>query len=177
LAIAEASEDSCSKFKIDKSLSRSLLNMMMPIKEDLEIAKEVLHKKNLTLAIVKESKVLFESRAHGVSAFLDALEKFGFKMKAASVADKVVGKAIALLCIHAGIQAVYALNLSLKAKQVLERNAVHLEWEIIVDKILNASRTDICPFEKAVIKIDNPKEAYKKLKALSEKLSKGKKLE
>ncbi len=145
----------------------------MSIREDLEIAKKALHGKNLTLAIVKESKVLFESKAHGVSAFLDALEKLGPKMKDASVADKVVGKAIALLCIYAGIQAVYALNLSLKAKQVLERHAIHLEWETVVDKILDASGTGICPFEKAAMEISNPTEAYEKLKALSEKLSKG----
>jgi hypothetical protein len=144
----------------------------MSIKEDLEIAKAALHGKNLTLAIVKRSKLLFESKSHGVSAFLDALEKLGLKMKDAAVADKVVGKAVALLCIYAGIRAVYALNLSLKAKQVLERNAVHLEWENLVDKILDASGTDICPFEKAAMEISNPAEAYKKLKVLSKRLSK-----
>jgi len=144
----------------------------MSIREDLEIAKKALHGKNLTLAIVKESKLLFESKAHGVSAFLEALEKLGPKMKDAAVADKVVGKAVALLCIYAGIRAVYAPNLSLKAKQVLERNAVHIKWKTLVDKILDASGTDICPFEKAAMEISNPAEAYEKLKALSKRLSK-----
>ncbi|MEM2463875.1 MAG: DUF1893 domain-containing protein, partial [Candidatus Bathyarchaeia archaeon] len=66
---------------------------------------------------------------------------------------------------YAGIQAVYALTLSLKAKQILEKNAIYLEWETIVDRILNASGKDACPFEKAVMETDNPKEAYEKLKA------------
>lgn len=144
----------------------------MHVKENLEIAKDTLHRKNLTLVIVKESKVLFESKVHGVSAFLEALDMLGAQIMGASVADKVVGKAIALLCIQAGIQAVYALTLSLKAKQFLEKHSIHLEWETLVDKILNASGTDTCPFEKAVMKIENPEEAYKKLKAISESLSK-----
>ncbi|MEM2779743.1 MAG: DUF1893 domain-containing protein [Candidatus Bathyarchaeia archaeon] len=95
-------------------------------------------KKNLTLVMVKEAKVLLESRAHRVSAFMEALERLGAQLKGASVADRVVGKAVALLCIYAGIQAVYALTLSLKAKQILEKNAIYLEWETIVDRVLNA---------------------------------------
>lgn len=144
----------------------------MLIREDLEIAKEKLHRKSLTLVIVKDSKVLFESKAPGVSAFLEALEKLGIQMKGASVADKVVGKAIALLCIYAGIKTVYALILSLKAKDVLEKHGVYFEWETIVDKILDVSGADVCPFEKVAMEIENPKEAYGKFKALYENLLK-----
>lgn len=139
--------------------------MKMTIKLDLEIAKDALRKKNLTLVIVKEARVILESRVHGVSAFLEALESLGAKMKGASVADRVVGKAVALLCIHAGVQAVYTITLSLKAKQLLEKHAIYLEWETVVDRILNASGTDFCPFEKAVMETDDPREAYEKLKA------------
>jgi len=94
--------------------------------EDLEYAKKRLHGKGLTLIIVKDFRVLFESKAHGVSAFLEALDKFGDKMRGTSVADKVAGKAIALLCVYAGVGAVYASTMSVKAKQVFENHNVHL---------------------------------------------------
>ena len=63
--------------------------------------------------------------------------------------------------------------MSVKAKQVFENRNVHFEWGRLVEKILDASGGDVCPFEKAVMEIDNPKEAYKKLKALLESLTSG----
>jgi hypothetical protein len=48
---------------------------------DLELAKRKLKENGLTLAIVKDSKVLFESKSHGVSGFLEALNKLKEKLK------------------------------------------------------------------------------------------------
>ncbi|MGC8998520.1 MAG: DUF1893 domain-containing protein [Candidatus Bathyarchaeia archaeon] len=141
--------------------------------EDLKLAKKRLHEKGLTLVIVKDSIVLFESKAHGVFAFIEALDKFGDKMRGTSVADKVVGKAIALLCIYAGVLAVYASTISAKAKQVFENHNIYFEWGRLVEKILDASGEDVCPFEKTAMEIDDPKEAYGKLKALLENLKSG----
>jgi len=141
--------------------------------EDLELAKKKLHEKGLTLVIVKDSRVLFESKAHGVSAFLEALDKFWDKMRGTSVADKVIGKAIALLCIYAKVRAVYSSTISVKAKQIFENHNVHFEWDTLVEKILDAHGGDVCPFEKAIMEIDNPKEAYEKLKALQKALKTG----
>lgn len=137
--------------------------------EDLKTAKKRLLENGLTLVIVRDSKVLFESSAHGVSTFLEALEKLGNKMREASIADKVVGKAVALLCIYAEVRAVYASTLSIKAKQIFENYNVHLEWNRLVEKILDVSGKDVCPFEKAAIEINDPKDAYRKFKALSGK--------
>ena len=113
--------------------------------KDLEIAKKRLHSENLTLSVVKNSKVIFESKNRGISGFLEALEKFGDSLKGASAADRVVGKAIALLCVYAGIKAVYASTLSKEAKTVFERHKVYFEWDMLVEKILNADKVDACP--------------------------------
>ncbi|MGB9683881.1 MAG: DUF1893 domain-containing protein [Candidatus Bathyarchaeales archaeon] len=138
------------------------------MEEDLEIAKRRLCTENLTLSIVKGSKVIFESKTHGIFSFLEAIERFGEGLKGASVADKVVGKAIALLCIYAGVKAVYAETLSRKAKPVFEKHKVHFEFGNLVEKILDASKKAMCPFEKAALKISKPEEAYRKFKALYE---------
>ncbi len=140
------------------------------MKEDLEIAKKRLCEDNLTLSIVKGSKVIFESKTHGIFSFLQAIERFGEGLKGASVADKVVGKTIALLCIYAGVKAVYAETLSKKAKPVFEKHKVYFEFGNLVEKILGASKKTICPFEKAALKIDKPEEAYRKFKALHDTL-------
>jgi len=134
--------------------------------QDLEIARERLSEKRLTLCIVKEGEVVFETRSHGISGFLKAVEEFGDKLRGASVADRVVGKAIALLCIYASVSGVYALTLSRKAKELLEENAIHVEWDDLVENVLSADKATACPFEKLAAGIADPRDAYRRLKAL-----------
>lgn len=133
--------------------------------QDLEKAKQRLNESNLTLSIVKNRKILFETTSNRISGFLDAYEKLGDKLEGASVADKVVGKAIALLCVHTKAKAVYAAILSKNAKTLFEKYAVYHEWNKLVENILNVSGADVCPFEKLAKEISNPKDAYGKLKA------------
>jgi hypothetical protein len=137
---------------------------------DLEIAKNKLHRKELTLAIVKNGEVLFETRSHRISGFLGAIEKLGSQLNGASVADRVAGKAIALLCVYAGIRHVYAEVLSRKAKAVFEENGIRHEWKELVANILNLNKSRVCPFEKAAAEISDPKDAYKAFKALQKSL-------
>jgi hypothetical protein len=137
---------------------------------DLDIAKSKLYEEELTLTIVKHGEVLFETRSHRISGFLDAIEKFGAKLEGASVADRVAGKAIALLCVYAKINEVYAEVLSKKAKTVFEQSGIHHEWKELVDNVLDLNKKGVCPFEKAATSISNPKDAFKTFKALQESL-------
>jgi len=133
---------------------------------DLDTAKSKLWNIELTLAIVKNGEVLFETDSHSISGFLDAIERFGDALEGASLADRVAGKAIALLCVHAKMKAVYAVILSKKAQTVLEENGIYHEWEHLVENILDTNKKGMCPFEKLAEQISNPKDAYKTLKAL-----------
>jgi Domain of unknown function (DUF1893) len=137
---------------------------------DLETAKTLLLQQQLTLVIVKNGETIFETRDHRISGFLNAIERLGEKLDGAAVADKVAGKAVALLCVYAGIVAVYAEVVSKKAKDICTQNGVTIEWKELVDNILNDKKQDVCPFEKEATTITNPKEAYEKFKALQEKL-------
>lgn len=133
---------------------------------DLEKAKSLLSQKILTLSIVKNNEIIYETRSHGIYGFLEATEKLGFKLEGASIADRIVGKAIALLCVYMKVKAVYAEVLSKKAKAAFEVNMVYHEWKDLVGNILNVDKTGICPYEKMAAKIVNPKDSLKQLKAL-----------
>ncbi len=133
--------------------------------KDLEIAKTQLHRKELTLAIVKNGDVLFETRSHRISGFLDAIEKLSNIVEGAAVADRVAGKAIALLCAYAGVREVYSEVLSKKAKAVFEEKGILCEWRELVDNILDFSHSGVCPFEKAAADISEPEKAYVEFKA------------
>jgi len=135
---------------------------------DLDIARTRLFEEELTLSIVKNGKILFETNTHTISGFLRAIDKLGATLEDASVADRVVGKAIALLCVYARINEVYAEVLSRNAKTVFEKNKISYKWKVIVENILDLNRCGICLFEKAATGISNPEKAYAVFKELLE---------
>lgn len=136
------------------------LNLNM---KDLDVAKNRLDEAGLTLVVVKDENVIFESKLHGVSSFLEAIERFDDQLENSSVADRVVGMSVALLCVYSHIKAVYGETLSRRAKTFLEENDVYSESTALVEKILNAEKTGTCPFEQLVRRIRNPEVAYRKL--------------
>ncbi len=138
--------------------------------QDLEIAKEQLYSKQLTLSIVKNSQVLFQTDSHRISGFIHAIDTLGKELNGASVADRVAGKALALLCVYAGIHEVYAEVLSKKAQALFQENKVICQWETLVDNVLDLKKTGVCPFEKAASEISDPKNSYAVFKALLEKM-------
>lgn len=139
--------------------------------QDLEVAKKRLNEKCLTLSIVKKSEIVFETSSPRISGLLEAIENFAEGLEGASVADRVVGKAIALLCVYAKVKAVYAITLSKKAKAVFEKYAIYHELDNLVENILDIHKGKMCPFEKLATEISNPAEAYERLKTLQRSLS------
>ena len=133
---------------------------------DLDIAKSRLYGKEFTLVVVKNGKVLFDTRSHRIAGFLSAIEQLGTTLEGATVADRVAGKAVALLCVYTGISNVYAEVLSRKAKAVFEEYGISYEWNEQVDDILDLNRNDVCPFEKAAADISDPEQAYVAFKKL-----------
>jgi hypothetical protein len=133
--------------------------------QDLKMARDRIHDEGLRLSIVKDGHLIYESASRGVFGFLNAIESKGTALERASVADRVAGKAIALLCAYVKVKAVYAMILSKKAEAVLEHHFIHYEVDEVVDRILVNDWVTLCPFEKLVFGISNPKVAYEKLKA------------
>ncbi len=138
--------------------------------QDLELAKKQLYDKQLTLAIVKNGGVIYETDAHRISGFIRAIDTLGTQLCGASVADKVAGKALALLCVYAGIREVYAEVLSKKAQEIFDQNQVTYQWQQMVDNVLDMNKAGVCPFEKAAAEITNPDDSYDAFKALLEKM-------
>jgi hypothetical protein len=145
---------------------------MKVLDRDLELAKSRLKDRDLTLVIVKEGKVIFETKSQGVGGFLQAIEKLGKRLVASAVADKIVGAAAAMLCAYSEVSSVFAVTISEEGIRVLKDNDIIYQFENEVPNILNHDKTDICPFEKLVIGSRDPKEAYTKLKSFAESGSK-----
>jgi hypothetical protein len=140
--------------------------------QDLELATLKLTENNLSLVIVKNGKVIFETRKQGISGFLQAIEKQQKNLVGASAADKIVGVAAATLCVYSRLVSMFALTISEAGIRVLEENNIAFVFERNVTNILNRDKTDVCPFEKLAMNSGSPDEAYVKLKSLANQLMK-----
>jgi len=125
------------------------------------MAKEHLLKNNLSLVIVKDGEVLFESRGGGVKGLLEALRYHGERLAGSALADKVVGKAAMLIALKAGFNAIYAKVLSASALEVASKSNVTLLYDEMVDFIMDREGKDMCPFERAVNAVEDPEKAYR----------------
>jgi UDP-3-O-acyl-N-acetylglucosamine deacetylase len=124
--------------------------------QDLELAKLKLTEEDLSLVIVKNEKIIFETKKQGINGFLQAIEKLDKNLVKASAADKIVGVAAAMLCVYAGVASVFALTISEEGIRMLENNNILCRFEKKVSNILNRDKNDVCPFEKLAISSRSP---------------------
>lgn len=133
------------------------------MRADLNLAKQRLKQKDLSLVIAKNGEVIFETELHGISGLLSAIDQHKKGMMGSSVADKIVGRAAALLLVYSGVDAAFAVTASDGAIRVLKDHGVFLEYEKRVPHILNYEKIDVCPFEKRTANVSDSREAYKLL--------------
>ena len=131
--------------------------------DDLATARKRLKEKGLSLVFVRDSKVIFETSIEGLRGFVQAIETLGDSLAESSIADRIVGKAAALLCAYCKAKAVFAFTMSLGGLKTLKAHKIPSEFESLVPTILNRKKTDGCPFEKLVENTADPKEAYEKI--------------
>ena len=127
---------------------------------DLQAAKQNLA--GHTICLCRDGNFLF-SESRGIAPMMNFIER-GVDLAGYSVADVVVGKAVALLFVKCGISRVFAKTLSESGKKILELYGLDYEYETLTEKIINREGTDICPMEKAVLNTENADEAYVILK-------------
>lgn len=124
----------------------------------------------ITLAIVKKDNV-YISQERGISALFKHVKSND--LDGASIADKIVGKAAALLMIYAKVTQVYGRTLSKGAKEVFERYNIPYFYSVLTDKIQNREKNGLCPMEIAVFDLTEPRDAFlaveKKLEELGSK--------
>lgn len=125
--------------------------------QDLLYAKDMLLGSNYTCVFCRGDKIITDCR-RGVRPLLDLIEN-GQDLMGYSVADKVVGKASALLYCRMGIARVYAPVVSRPAAEILAQNGIELTYDRLVPTIRNRADTDLCPMEKAVLTVSTPEDA------------------
>ncbi len=120
----------------------------------------------LNLIILKNNKRLYQSAKEGMLPLYQAITEFGVThLENTMVIDKIVGKAAALLISYIHAKVVYCSLLSTRGKTVLEKQNIAFYYEVLTPEIINRYGTDICPFEKAVLDIEDPSTGYLRIQA------------
>jgi hypothetical protein len=134
--------------------------------EDIDLARSLFEEDKWNLVIVKKGRVIYGSKERGIAPFFQAVQSMGKSLHNAAVADRVVGLAVAMLCLHAGVRFVYAGIVSQGAFDMLEKNGVVIDSRNTVTNISNYDGTDLCPFEKLAQSCRRPSQLLAALQSL-----------
>lgn len=129
---------------------------------DLERAVARLREENRTCVLCR-GDCFYTSDAKGIApmmAFLDAKND----LRGFSAADRVVGRAAAMLFVLAGVRAVYAEVISHGAIDILSTHGIEVTYNCMTDRIMNRAGDGFCPMETAVLEIEDPNEALEILR-------------
>jgi hypothetical protein len=126
----------------------------------------VIEREGLNLCILSKGKAIYSTKVDGIKPLIDAIDTLGTdRLKDSIVIDKIIGKASALLICYIGAKKASAKVMSKMGASVLSRHGIEYFAELITDEIRNRTNTDICPFEKAVLKTSSPRKAYELIKS------------
>ena len=114
--------------------------------------------KEHTLIVYKDGKTTFYDE-RGLDPLLIRLNDGTFKD--AFVADRIVGKASALLHVYGQVKEVYTPVISKPAIKIYEKYGIKYSADQVLDNILNRTKTGLCPMDLKVQDTDDPAEAYR----------------
>ena len=125
---------------------------------DLDLARALLiANKDATLVAVRGDEIVV-CRDRGVKPLLKMVAE-GRSLKGFSVADKVVGKAPALLYAVLGPEAVFSPVMSWTGRAVLLAAGIFVSHDVLVPHISNRAKSGQCPMDESVTNIWEPYEA------------------
>lgn len=128
----------------------------------LETAKLTLTDSEFSCVIASAGKVVFTSSGRGIAPLVDYYHQYGQAHPGAALADKVVGRAAALLAQLAGITEVYAQVVSQGALDQLDKAGIAVSYQSKVDVIQNRTGTGLCPMEQLSKGVEDPREMLAK---------------
>lgn len=113
---------------------------------DLDLAKEKLVSDDLAICIIKDGEAIYTSKEKGIYPIYNAYISMKDALAGASIADRVIGKAAAMICKSANIKSLYSVIITDQALELLE--GINREYSKTVPYIKNRDKTDLCPIEK-----------------------------
>lgn len=111
-------------------------------------------------SLVVDNGMIYKYDGRGVSDLFRLLQEAPEVLCGASIADKVIGKAAAALMIRGNVKEVYGDTISTSAISLFCKNGVEISFVTEVHHIINQTKSDWCPMEKACYELDSIDEIY-----------------
>lgn len=125
----------------------------------LEAAKLTLRDGGYTCVIATGGRVVFTSKERGVKPLVEYYRQNGSSQQGdTALADKVIGRAAALLARLAGIRTLYAGVISTGALEELNKAGIAASYETTAEAIRNRAGTGLCPMEQLSQGVTDPEE-------------------
>lgn len=124
----------------------------------LHSAIELLHQEDLTCVILGREETL-RFRLRGIRPMTDTLQNHPEAICGAYIADRIIGKAAAMLAVAGGAKAVYGEVMSETGLKMLQDHGIEAQYGTLTPAIRNREKTGLCPMEQTVQSLDDPKQA------------------
>ena len=136
--------------------------------QELKALREKLITKNLACVVVKPDSTEIEISGAGIVPTINLLEAGDFDE--ATVIDKIIGKAAAILMTLGRVCYVHGIVMSQSAADWLTQAGIPFSYDTLVPYIINRTNTGVCPMEETVKFIADAELALKALKRKVEEL-------
>ena len=142
------------------------------MEDRMKQAREALEGEITFAALLADGRFI-TSEKKGIVPMMALLQADEACLRGACVADRVIGRAAALLMEKAGVAAAYGEVISSYAKKAFLRSGICFSYEKETAYIINRTQTGMCPMEEAVLEITDAQEAYIALQRKLEMLARG----
>ncbi len=131
----------------------------------LAAAREMILQESVSCVIIRDNEIVYTGNGRGVKPLLHVYESDPKLLQGAILADKIIGKAAAMIAVLGGVRHVFAVTMSSSAREYLAQHGISCSSEHEVDAIHNRTGDGLCPLEQSVLKIEEPEAGYLALKA------------
>jgi len=123
-------------------------------------ALDLIKQDKASCVLIKDNEIVHIEIGSGIAPILYSYMTYPDLFEDATIVDKIVGKAAAVISILGKSKETIGLTMSDSAIEYLLNNGRKFRFVNYVQKIQNRERTGICPIEQSVIDIDDPAEAF-----------------
>jgi hypothetical protein len=104
--------------------------------------------KKWSFVLIRGGQIVFRSKSERLKPLICSINKHKKEMRGATVFDKVIGRAAAILLSYSKVKEVWTPIISRGGKNILQKNKIKTEYKREVENIMNQKGDDLCPMEK-----------------------------
>ena len=132
----------------------------------------IIQSKEASCAVIQNETIVHTATGRGVKPLIQLFDHDPGKLKGCTLADKIIGKAAAMILHLGGASRVYGEIMSQSARTYLLEHGIGAEFGRCVPVIAARTGSGICPIERSVLCTDDPTEGLQNIRGVIAQLMK-----